>query len=137
MLFTDASSSTEMQICLNEEASHYNRQFRKYPMLWILLFLYVATGVALVYLVLQCNISFSCTFAQQDAMLWLGMMILLSLVPCIIAPCLLRFTLNCFFERPKLAPVKKMSPLHQALPKPPSTPPPKHAMKSFRETMAV
>lgn len=125
-----------MQTCLNEEASHYSRQFRKYPMLWILLFLYVALGAALLYLTFQCNISFICTFAQQDAMLWLGMMILLSLVPCMIAPCFLRFTLNCFFERPKLSPVKKMSPLasvKKGIPNPPSGPQPKHALKSFRE----
>lgn len=138
MLFSASSSSTEMQTCLNEEAIHFNRQFRKYPMLWILLFLYVATGVSLIYLVLHCNISFTCTYAQQDTMLWFGMMILISLVPCIIVPCILRFTLNCFFERPTLPPIKKMSPLHQALPKPPSSPPPKHALKSFREfTQAV
>ena len=133
MLFSARTTSTKMQTCLNEEATHFNRQFRKYPMLWVLLFIYVSTGISLLYLVLQCNISFTCTFAQQDTMLWFGMMILISLVPCIIVPCILRFILNCFYERPKLAPIKKMSPLSKPLPKPPSSPPPKHAMKSFRE----
>ena len=138
------TSSTKMQTCLNEEATHFNRQFRKYPMLWVLLFLYVAIGISLLYLVFHCNIHYTCTYVQQDTMLWFGMMILVSLVPCVIVPCILRFTLNCFYERPKLAPVKKMSPLAslegklKPLPKPPSTNPPKHALKSFREfTQAV
>lgn len=133
MLFSARTTSTKMQTCLNEEATHFNRQFRKYPMLWVLSFLYVAIGVTLIYLVLQCNISFTCTLAQQDTMLWFGMMILLSLVPCAIVPCILRFTLNCFYERPKLAPIKKMSPLS----KPPS-PKQKNPLNSFREsTQAV
>jgi len=133
MLFSARTFTTKMQTCLNEEATHFNRQFRKYPMLWVLLFIYVSTGISLLYLVFHCNIYYTCTFAQQGTMLWFGMMILLSLVPCAIVPCILRFTLNCFYERPKLAPIKKMSPLSKPLPKPPSSPPPKHAMKSFRE----
>ena len=104
-------------------------------MLWILSFLYVGLGVSLLTLAIKCNTSFSCTYTQQDAMLWFGIMILISLVMFVILPNILRVFLNCLFERPKLSLVKKMSPLNleQGLPKPPSSPMPKHAMKSFRE----
>jgi hypothetical protein len=128
-----------MQASLNEAASDIDRQYRKYPILWLLSFLYVALGVALLTLAIQCNTSFSCTYAQQGTMLWFGIMILVSLVPFIIVPNILRYTLNCLYERPKLSPVKKMSPLSLAqgspksTPKPPSSPRPKHALKSFRE----
>ena len=140
-----------MQTFLNEEARHYNRQYRKYPILWILLFLYVGLGVTLLTLAIQCNTSFSCSYSQQSTMLWFGLMILVSLVMFSILPNILRVFLNCFFERSKLSPVKKMSPLSLAegspkglaegspkglpkgTPKPPSSPRPKHALKSFRE----
>ena len=128
-------SLTQMQAFLNEEARHYNRQYRKYPILWILLFLYVGLGVTLLTLAIQCNTSFSCSYSQQSTTLWFGLMILVSLVMFSILPNILRVFLNCFFERPKLSPVKKMSPLSLAegTPKPPSSPRPKHALKSFRE----
>lgn len=122
-------SLTEMQTCLNEEAAHFNRQYRKYPSLWILSFLYIGFGVALLTLAIQCNTSFSCTYTQQNIMLSLGLMMLVSLVIFVILPNIIRVFLNCLFERPKIGPVKKMSPL--SLVGSPRTS--RNPMKSFRE----
>ncbi len=126
---------TNMQDCLNEVASHFNKQYRKYPILWLLSFLYLALSATLLILALLCNTSFPCSYIQQSTLLWFGLILLVGLVPFVIVPNTLRCILNCLYERPKRSPVKKMSPLSlaQGSPKPPSTPPPKHALKSFRE----
>ena len=135
-------NTTKMQACLNEEASHFDRQYKKYPMLWALSFLYVGLGVSLLTLALQCNTRYSCSYDEQGVLLWFGLMILVSVVVFVILPNILRVLLNCFFERPIVSSVKKMSPLSlpqhspKGSPKPPSTPPPKHALKSFREFVA-
>lgn len=120
-----------MQECLNDEARHASRQYKKYPALWLLSFLYLALCASLITLAFLCNTTYPCSYSQQNTMLWFGLMLLVSLVMFVIVPSLLRCCLNCLFIRPRVDTVKKMSPLN--IPKPPSTPPPKHALKSFRE----
>ncbi len=121
-----------MQKCLNKEARHFDRQFKKHPILWLLMFLMVALSAILLTIAIMCNTSYICSNPQQDIMLWFGLMILVSLVVFVAIPNVLRGFLNCLYEEsPKIHRVKKMSPLSS--PNPPSTPPPKHALKSFRE----
>ena len=121
-------SLTEMQQILNEEASHCNSQFNKYPALWVLLFLYTASSAILVTMAFLCS---KCNFIEQNIMLWFGLLMLVSLVMFVIIPNILRVFLNCFYERPKIT-VKKMSPLSLV-----GSPKSQRALiKSFRETMA-
>jgi hypothetical protein len=118
-------SLTEMQQFLNEEASHCNSQFNKYPSLWVLLFLYTASSAILVTMAFLCS---KCNFIEQNIMLWFGLLMLVSLVMFVIIPNILRVFLNCFYERPKIT-VKKMWPL--SLVGSPKTS--RNPMKSFRE----
>jgi len=77
-------------------------------------------------------------------MLWFGLMLLVSLVMFVFIPGCLRFILNCVYVRAEISKVKNTLPLattmakplamtRKEIPDPPSSPPPRHALKSFRE----
>ncbi len=103
-------SLTDMQKFLNEEARHFDRQFNKYPGLWILMFLYVALATTLLIVAILCNSSYRCTHDQQSVMLWFGLILLLIFGIFVILPNILRISLNCLYKEKKI-PVKKMWPL--------------------------
>lgn len=122
-----------MQKCLNKEAKHYNSQFKKYPILWVIMFLLFALSATVLSLAIMCNTSYSCSYLQQDTMLWFGLMMSVSLVLFVVIPNILRFFLNYLYEEePKAYSVKKMSPLSS-----PSRSRPKYPLKSVRHTMAA
>ena len=114
MLFSPNLISTEMQSFLNKEAAYFNGQYRKYPALWLVSFLYISLCATLLSLVFLCNIPYPCSYNQQGAILWFGTMLSFLLIPFVILPNLLRFILNCLYVKRQFSKEKKMSPLHMS-----------------------
>jgi hypothetical protein len=128
-----------MQTFLNEEASHFSKQFRKYPVLWVIMFLWVAVPVILIPLAFFCNTTYTCSYNEENALISIGLMAGMSFLIFVIIPNTFRIFLNCLFTKPvesKNVRVKINSPLNsiqKEIPDPPKGPYPTHALKSFRE----
>ena len=139
-----------MQKCLNDDASHFFRQFKKYPILPVLLLLFIASSITMLVVALLCNTTYPCTYIQQDISLYFGLIFCVFCVVFIGFPCCLRFILNGIYYEPPVLPLTRMSPIivvtnspkqrprsrsnsREKIPPSPKVPIPKHGMKSFKE----
>lgn len=143
-----------MQNCLNEDAAHFYKQFKKYPWIFVMLLLFIISGIVLLTVSLLCNIKFPCRDDQQNYSLFFGLNMCLVSAIFIGLPCLIRGILNCiWYEQPILpvivttrsplssrqSPPKNRSPQRsrsnskEKTPPSPKGPIPLHGMKSFKE----
>jgi hypothetical protein len=134
-----------MQKCLNEDATHFYKKFMKYPFIFVLLILFIVSGIFILTVSILCKVKFPCTDDQQNYSLYFGLNMCIFTTVFIILPCSLRLILNCIWYDHDELPVIVRTPLSSRIPSPvrsrsnsrePPSPKgriPKHASKSFRE----
>ena len=138
-----------MQNCLNEDAAHFYKQFKKHPWILAILVLFIVGGIVTLTLSLLCNHTIPCTADQQTYSLYFGLNMSLVSATFVGLPCLIRGILNCiWYKKPVLpvtittrSPLRSSSPSAQRsrsnskekTPPSPKGPIPLHGMKSFKE----
>ena len=120
-----------MQKFLNEEHRHFSREF-KHPLWLVGLLVFTGGSVAMVVTAFLCD---TLTYLQESILLQIGLIFCVFLAVFVVTPYIMRVILNSLFKTRRLSTGLKNLPLHYS-PPPPNSPPPRWALKSFRETMA-
>ena len=101
-----------MQSCLNDERRYVAKKFRKHPVLFTFVTLFIVSlAVVFTTLALLCNVKLPCSEPQISAFLNIGMNACIVIVVFVLIPFILSVLLNCIFRTPKPISVRKRSPL--------------------------
>lgn len=124
----------QMQKCMNEDAKRLYKDFTKRPWIPAILILIIVSGISMFTVSLLCKIHFPCTDDQQNYSLFFGLITCICTTVFIIIPCLIRYSMNCIWYQEAQPPVIRNYPLSSTTKiRPPNSPIPTHALKSFRE----
>jgi len=88
-----------MQTYLNEEIVDIYDDLKKYPIVLLILVLFISGSIGLILYGSLCHIHYSCTEAQQYFTMSFGLSGCIIILLFIIIPYLLRLLLNCLYPR--------------------------------------
>jgi hypothetical protein len=126
---------SKMQKYLNDEAKYFLREFRRNPIIPVIILSIELSAVAMIVISINCNISYPCTNDQMNYTLFFGLIISTCTISFVAIPCFIRFLLNCIYRK-KHNSRHIRGVINRKLHSPPY-PYPRHALKSFRETFSI
>ena len=120
------------------------KSLKKCSCLWWTILLILIGGIALLPISLLCNIYYPCSFTDVSVMLSLGLMVIFSVSAYILLPWFIAWIGNYIYKKRPNQDTRPIIVVHRPrprspkrIPSPPRTPPPKSALKSFRETYSI